>query len=181
MKCKNCSAELPESGVCPICFLSDGGGSTVPDRSDVLAASGLAMNWYKFLSYFGLWVYGAANIIGGILLLTGTFTLLAPQAYETFSSLRGADIFIGIVYIALGIFSFAAAIGLLQLKKEAPVMAVSVFAADLAVTVIYTILCSVIADASLFGASIIFRAVAAAAAAGATMLYFSKRGGIFTN
>lgn len=182
MKCKNCSAELSESGICPVCFSSQGKEPSAPDRKSVLAQSGLAMNWYRFLSYFGLWVYGLLNIAGGISMLTGTNFMRSSEAvFDSFPSLKGADVFLGIISIALGFLSFAAALALLALKKEAPVMTVWVFAADLIIIVVSTILTSVIVDASLFNIFIFLRAVAAAAAAGATMLYFSKRGQIFTN
>ena len=89
-------------------------------------ANAIGMKWFKFIIYFALWAGALLNIVNGIRQITGNIYLsegVSPETiYEAFPNLKGADVLLGLISCALGIFQIATRFSLAHYKTYAPTM-----------------------------------------------------------
>lgn len=146
-----------------------------------------AMNWYKFLIYFALFAGAVVNCIFAILQMTGMVYgtesgySVAEYVYLAFPALRFLDIFYGILLIALAAFQVFTRFQLAGFKKNAPNLVLMIYAAGIAISLLYLAISSIICGTSTFDASSIGSIIGSAVMIIVNKVYFDKRKDMFVN
>ena len=144
---------------------------------------GLPMNWFKFLIYFALFASCVLNVLGGIMMFTGSqYQGMASLVYAYFDGLQALDIINGVGCIAVGVLAIYARMRLAGYYKNGPQMLNAVYIAGIAVSLIYMIGASIVVggDVELNFASSIGSLGISAAMVVANTIYFKKRAHLFT-
>lgn len=115
----------------------------------------LGMKWFKFLIYFGLWAGAILNFVNGIRQITGSIYLsegIKPDlVYKTFPSLKGVDIFFGLIFCAFAVFQIVTRFYLAGFKKSAPVLLHVVYVSVGIISLMYGIIVASIIESSIAG------------------------------
>ena len=139
----------------------------------------MPMKWYKFLIYFAIIAGGIINIMSGILYITGMiWDMTDADVYSVFPDLQGIDVFVGILFIAIGIYAFPVRSALAKFKKNGPSMLYILYAVNFIVPLIYNI-----AVTSVTGIDVVSDGMASICVSIAMMVcnigYFNKRRNMF--
>lgn len=178
MICERCGTEISSGdSKCYSC------GAAVPGAEKALAQSDkMPMKWYCVLAYFGLWVSGLVTIINGYLLFSGGHIIGDTETfYEMFNGLQTADIVMGLVSMAAGLFGFVTASCLIAMKSFAPKMVPIYYAVNLVSNIIYSIIYSSIIKMSAFNVNFIVELIITAVFMVVNIIYFKKRDHLFVN
>lgn len=140
------------------------------------------MGWFKFTIYFSLWANMALNILNAILMWTGaSYGVDVERVYEVFPSLKGTDVFIGVLYLALAVYAIFVRIRLANFKKGSPMLLHILVAANLGITLLYAIIASGITGIS-FGELIsgnIAQMIGVAVLLVVNIVYYNKHADLF--
>lgn len=101
------------------------------------------LGWFKFTIYFSLWANLGLNLLNAFLMWTGfTYGVDAEQIYRAFPTLKGTDIFIGVLYLALAVYAIIVRIRLANFKKGSPMLLHILVGANFGITVLYAMIAS---------------------------------------
>jgi len=140
MFCNQCGTQI-EDGVA---FCSNCGAKVAPaapqEQTPVAAAPQQTMGWFKFLIYFSVFAGAVLNLVTGIQLLTGSvYGDSAALVYAVFDGLKGLDTVVGIASLAVAALGVYTRFQLSGYKKNGPKLLTALYAAALAVSLIYVI------------------------------------------
>lgn len=185
MYCPKCGKPIPDgSPVCPECLqpltdmaISPAAENTAPD---------LPMKWYKFLIFFALWANAILNILTGITHLSGmTYAAAGVTAKEVYAyfgqGLHVLDIAMGVIMIALGVFSIIVRFQLAGYKKQGPKMLLVLYGVSLVVSILYSIIASAMTSVNVVDSSSISSLVVSVVMIFVNYIYFKKRAHLFCN
>ena len=158
MKCRNCDYELHGERFCPHCGCESTASdlySRTEDRSEndnfypeeqEFRVAPLSMKWYKAVKV--LIIIGAVlNIISAVRCFTGaSYQGFEDEVYDLLPSLRAIDLFVGVYCIGMAIFNVYVSSALHHYKANGPKLLISIYALNLAVTLIESIACILIVE-----------------------------------
>ena len=185
MTCPNCGKLIPDnSSVCPECLRPIQNTPIPPEP--VLAEPAQSMKWYKFLIFFALWANAILNIIGGVSQLTGTvYSVTGIPASDIYAyygqGLHVLDIVMGVVMIAIAVFSIIVRFQLAGYKKQGPKMLLVLYAVNLVVSLAYSLAVSAITSINVMDSSSVGGLVISAVMIVVNYIYFKKRAHLFCN
>lgn len=140
------------------------------------------MKWFKFIIYFQLWAGMLVNLVTAGKYFTGAYYEgNAEMVYRFFPALQPLDIVMGIICLALAVYTVVVQRALAKFRAKGPMMYYLMYIVDTAVTVLYLIIGSIIIGQSAFSAE-----VAGSFAGSLIMLfinipYFNNRKHLFVN
>ncbi len=142
------------------------------------------MKWYKFLIYFALFFGAILNFGTGILYVTGEVYSLQSSSpemvYYVFGNLKGLDVIMGILLIAISVFGIYTRFQLAGFKANGPMCVYILYGATAALNFLYPLIASAITDISgLFDTSTITSVCVSLAMIGLNKTYFDKRKELF--
>ena len=146
----------------------------------------LPMNWYKFLIYFALFASCVINAITGIGLMTGMiYGEASSYVYAIFGGLRVVDLLIGAVMICVAVLAIIVRQKLAQFRKDGPSYLMILYAVNMAATILYLILATMVVGEWLLSSEIVGQYMASTAVSIVMMvvnnIYFKKRASLFVN
>lgn len=114
----------------------------------------LNLGWFKFLINFLLIFSAIANVIGGIVYLTGASYEavekgMAELVYVMFPALKGLDVFMGIVSFALAVLAIVIRFLLAGFKKIGPILLYVLYGLGIVINLVY-----LFAGAGIMGVSV---------------------------
>ena len=124
----------------------------------------MPMKWHKFLCYFGLWLGAVLNLFSGILLLVAGNGNALTKIY-------------GIILVAIAVFDVYVAINMIKMKKGAPKKLILLYAVNLVVGLVFTLLLSSNGSSSSSFGSL----AGSALMVFANLTYYKKREHLFVN
>ncbi len=183
MFCKKCGKFISDDkSICPYCGADP---KAVQELTNVNAMQDQPpMKFYKFMIYFSLFAAAVVSYIGGLTLVTGIqYGSLADNVYAVFPGMKVIDILYGLFIFGYATYIIFVRQALAKYKVGAPKMVAIMYIMNLASTIIYNILGSIVTQISIFSllienitsliGLIIFWVV--------TTIYFNKREHLFIN
>lgn len=114
------------------------------------------MKWFKFIIYFQLWVSLLSMLVMAERYFTGAYYEgNADWAYSFYHGLRELDICMGILYIALGVYTVFVQRALAKFRARGPAMYYSLYAASIAIALLDVAISSIVVGYSPFNADIV--------------------------
>lgn len=188
MYCPNCGREVAEGkNFCAGCgaamnpeVVSQPGETLQPQPQH-------PMKWFKYLIYFGLFAGALVNLVNGLNMLTGdVYGEMEYIVYRMFSGLKALDVMVGLLMIALAVFSVVVRFRLAKFHKNAPKLLMALYIAAAAVTLVHAVgaqaIVSGFAPKGLLDTSTeIGSIIGSIAAVIINGIYFKKRSYLFVN
>ena len=101
------------------------------------------MAWFKFIIYFQLWAGAVLNFLNGIQALNGSQYSMqgvdADLVYSVFPGLETADMFYGIMALAMAVFAIVVRFRLAGYNSDGPNLYLAYLGAGIAISLIYGI------------------------------------------
>lgn len=154
----------------------------------------LGMNWYKFLIYFALFAAAVLNFSASLMYFTGEIYNMSGESvgsewiYGFFPSLKGLDVFMGIVALVMCAGAIFVRFQLAKFKKNGPLFYFILIGVNIATSIIYMIASAVIlADISNYTTTItispsqIVGLITNFVILILNIIYFNKRKHLFVN
>ena len=148
--------------------------------------SGYPMGWYKFLIYFALFASCVLNALSAIGMFSGMiYGDASGLVYAIFGGLRIVDILYGLVMAAMAVLAILTRQKLAQFRKDGPTYLLMLYVINMAVSVIYLILVTIIVgDMVLTGevmGQYLLIIVVSIVMIVVNNIYFKKRASLFVN
>ena len=180
-KCRNCGAEMSEfDRLCPHCGADNEEPETEIREEPRPDPAAYPMRWHKFLMV--VMIIGAVlNAISGIRVASGSVN---GEYYGEFPGLQGCDRFCGFATIILAVFQLYTRNSLNAFRKEGPALITILYAAGLAINVIYMLMASAAIPGSigeLFDLSNVSPLLLSLVMLTANYIYYKKRKALFVN
>lgn len=149
-----------------------------------------SMKWYKFLIYFALFAAGALNILNGLLYFSGMLyasqsdgQITADLIYNFYGNgLKVLDVCMGIVMVALGIFTFYTRFQLSAYRARGPVCLYILYAANAGITILYGVFLLLVTGLNqLTTPNVISSVVTSIVMVFVNQKYFTNREALFCN
>ena len=171
MICKTCGNEVGNASECPFCgcnpneeFGVEGIGNTptqitnnsatdslqsnakpnnASQTANANAIPELGMKWFKFMIYFQLWANMVLNIYNGVMVFTGSlYGVDSLEVYNVFPTMKGVDVFFGLLYFGLAAFAVIVRFRLAKFKKGSPLLAHILLCANMGILILYAMVAS---------------------------------------
>ena len=144
------------------------------------------MGWYKFLIYFALLASCVLNALSAIGMFSGMiYGDASGLVYAIFGGLRIVDILYGLVMAAMAVLAILTRQKLAQFRKDGPTYLLMLYVINMAASVIYLILVTVIVgDWVLTGdvmGQYLLVIVVSIVMIVVNNIYFKKRASLFVN
>ena len=114
-------------------------------------AQSLGMNWYKFLIYFALFAAAVLNFSTALMHFTGEIHNMSSKThvdpewfYGFFPSLKGLDVFMGVIALVLCAGAILVRMNLAKFKKNGPLFYFMLIGVNIVTSIIYVIAYAVI-------------------------------------
>ena len=108
------------------------------------------MKWHKFLIYFLLWLGGIANILSGLVQLSGSqYGVDAAQVYAYYNGLQSIDLVFGVMCIGLGAAQIVARFKLARFKAVGPKLLLATYLGAAAFNLLYPVVASAVTGLAL--------------------------------
>ena len=207
MICKTCGNECGDESICPFCGCNpneefgvesiddtptqtiNSSATATPQNNTPQTVSGSTapqngMKWFKFTIYFSLWANMVLNIINAMMMFTGgTYGGDAHYVYEAFPSLKGVDVFFGVLYLGLAVFAVIVRFRLANFKKGSPLLAHILVGTNAGIFLLYAMVASGITGIAFF--ELISDSIGSIIGMVVLLIwninYFNKRADLFTD
>lgn len=150
--------------------------------ADVAAAPQRGMKWFKFIIYFQLWAGMLVNLVTAGKYFTGAYYEgNAEMVYRFFPALQPLDIVMGVVCLALAVYTVVVQRALAKFRAKGPMMYYLMYIVNTAVTVLYLIIGSIILGQSAFTAEVAGSIIGSIVMLFVNIPYFNNRKHLFVN
>lgn len=194
--CEKCGTRVEESArYCPMCGQPAAFRETGPvpqaagrpaqpewDARPSGAEPPTPMKWFKFIIYFQLFFSAFVLLVTAITQLTGiAYGDAADVVYLIYPGLHAVDLIMGLLELALAALAIYVRQLLAKFRAKGPDYYLILIGINLAVSLIYALIASLIIGQSVFSASVIGNLVGSAAMIVINKVYFGKRRHLFVN
>ena len=150
--------------------------------ADVAAAPQRGMKWFKFIICFQLWAGMLVNLVTAGKYFTGAYYEgNAEMVYGFFPALQPLDIVLGVVCLALAVYTVVVQRALAKFRAKGPMMYYLMYIVNTAVTVLYLIIGSIIIGQSAFTAEVAGSIIGSLVMLFVNIPYFNNRKHLFVN
>ena len=150
--------------------------------ADVAAAPRRGMKWFKFIIYFQLWAGMLFNLVTAGKYFTGAhYEGKAEMVYRVFPALQPLDIVLGVVGLALAVYTVVVQRALAKFRAKGPMMYYLMFIVNTAVTVLSLLIASIILGQSVFTAEVAGSIIGSLVMIFINIPYFNNRKHLFVN
>ena len=150
--------------------------------ADVAAAPQRGMKWFKFIIYFQLWAGMLVNLVTAGKYFTGAhYEGKAEMVYRVFPALQPLDIVLGVVCLALAVYTVVVQRALAKFRAKGPMMYYLMFIVNTAVTVLSLLIASIIIGQSVFTAEVAGSIIGSLVMIFINIPYFNNRKHLFVN
>ena len=150
--------------------------------ADVAAAPRRGMKWFKFIIYFQLWAGMLFNLVTAGKYFTGAhYEGKAEMVYRVFPALQPLDIVLGVVGLALAVYTVVVQRALAKFRAKGPMMYYLIYIVSTAGTVLYLLIASIILGQSVFTAEVAGSIIGSIVMLFVNIPYFNNRKHLFVN
>ena len=150
--------------------------------ADVAAAPQRGMKWFKFIIYFQLWAGMLVNLVTAGKYFTGAhYEGNAEMVYRVFPALQPLDIVLGVVCLALAVYTVVVQRALAKFRAKGPMMYYLIYIVSTAGTVLYLLIASIILGQSVFTAEVAGSIIGSLVMIFINIPYFNNRKHLFVN
>ena len=150
--------------------------------ADVAAVPQRGMKWFKFIIYFQLWAGMLFNLVTAGKYFTGAhYEGKAEMVYRVFPALQPLDIVLGVVCLALAVYTVVVQRALAKFRAKGPMMYYLMFIVNTAVTVLSLLIASIIIGQSVFTAEVAGSIIGSLVMIFINIPYFNNRKHLFVN
>ena len=150
--------------------------------ADVAAVPQRGMKWFKFIIYFQLWAGMLVNLVTAGKYFTGAYYEgNAEMVYRFFPALQPLDIVMGVVCLALAVYTVVVQRALAKFRAKGPMMYYLIYIVSTAGTVLYLLIASIILGQSVFTAEVAGSIIGSIVMLFVNIPYFNNRKHLFVN